>query len=40
MQSPMATSSGKRKKSTVDKYFAPRNNQGAQPSMRRVLVEK
>nr|CAN72291.1 hypothetical protein VITISV_007351 [Vitis vinifera] len=30
MQSPMAASSGKRKKSTVDKYFVPRNTQGAQ----------
>ncbi|RVX02327.1 hypothetical protein CK203_028276 [Vitis vinifera] len=40
MQSPMAASSGKRKKSTVDKYFAPRNTQGAQPSMRSVLVGK
>ena len=33
MQSPMAANSGKRKKSTVDKYFAPRNTQRAQPSM-------
>ena len=32
--------SGKRKKSTVDKYFAPRNTQGAQPSMRSVLAGK
>ncbi|RVW28547.1 hypothetical protein CK203_100575 [Vitis vinifera] len=40
MQSPMATSSGKRKKSTVDKYFAPRNTQGAQPFMRSVLAGK
>eukprot|EP00261_Vitis_vinifera_P037688 XP_019078931.1 PREDICTED: uncharacterized protein LOC100242519 [Vitis vinifera] len=40
MQSPMAASSGKRKKSTVDKYFAPRNTQGAQPSMRSVLAGK
>ena len=29
MQSPMEASSGKRKKSTVDKYFAPRNTQRA-----------
>ncbi|RVW45035.1 hypothetical protein CK203_067440 [Vitis vinifera] len=40
MQSPMAANSGKRKKSTVDKYFAPRNTQGAQPSMRSVLAGK
>ena len=40
MQSPMVASSGKRKKSTVDKYFAPRNTQGAQPSMKSVLVGK
>ncbi|XP_034710479.1 uncharacterized protein LOC117933194 [Vitis riparia] len=40
MQSPMADNSGKRKKSTVDKYFAPRNTQGAQPSMRSVLARK
>nr|CAN74692.1 hypothetical protein VITISV_017720 [Vitis vinifera] len=40
MQSPMAVNSGKRKKSTMDKYFAPRNTQGAQPSMRSVLVRK
>nr|CAN82212.1 hypothetical protein VITISV_027553 [Vitis vinifera] len=40
MQSPMAASSGKRKKSTVDKYFAPRNTQRAQPSMRSVLARK
>ncbi|XP_010659190.2 uncharacterized protein LOC100241297 [Vitis vinifera] len=40
MQSPMAANSGKRKKSTVDKYFALRNTQGAQPSMRSVLVGK
>ncbi|KAL6331914.1 hypothetical protein AAG906_020263 [Vitis piasezkii] len=41
MQSPMAASSGKRKKkSTMDKYFAPINTQGAQPSMRSVLVGK
>ncbi|RVW82991.1 hypothetical protein CK203_042524 [Vitis vinifera] len=40
MQSPMAASSGKRKKSTVDKYFAPRNTQGAQPSMRSVIAGK
>ncbi|RVW22033.1 hypothetical protein CK203_105179 [Vitis vinifera] len=34
MQSPMAANSGKRKKSTVDKYFATKKNtQGAQPSM-------
>ncbi|XP_034674808.1 uncharacterized protein LOC117905996 [Vitis riparia] len=38
MQSRMAASSGKRKKSTVDKYFAPRNIEGAQPSMRSVLA--
>ena len=30
----------KEKKSTVDKYFAPRNTRGAQPSMRSVLVGK
>ncbi|RVW83525.1 hypothetical protein CK203_054213 [Vitis vinifera] len=30
----------KRKKSTVDKYFAPRNIEGAQPSMRSVLAGK
>ena len=29
-----------KKKSIVDKYFAPRNTQGAQPSMRSVLVGK
>ena len=40
MQSPMAASSGKRKKSTVDKYFVPRNTQEAQPSMRSVLAGK
>ncbi|KAL6350597.1 hypothetical protein AAG906_022307 [Vitis piasezkii] len=40
MQSPMAASSGKRKKSTTDKYFVPRNTQGAQPSMRSVLAGK
>ena len=40
MQNPMATSSGKRKKSTMDKYFASRNTQGAQPSMRSVLAGK
>nr|CAN66693.1 hypothetical protein VITISV_032487 [Vitis vinifera] len=40
MQSPMAANSGKRKKSIVDKYFAPRNTQGAQPSMRSVLAGK
>ncbi|XP_034710460.1 uncharacterized protein LOC117933175 [Vitis riparia] len=40
MQSPMAASSGKRKKSTMDKYFAPRNTEGAQPSMRGVLAGK
>ena len=40
MQSPMAVNSGKRKKSIMDKYFAPRNTQGAQPSMRSVLVGK
>ena len=40
MQSPMAASSGKRKKSTVGKYFAPRNTQGAQPSMKSVLARK
>ncbi|XP_034690594.1 uncharacterized protein LOC117918192 [Vitis riparia] len=40
MQSPMAANSGKRKKSTVDKYFAPRNTQGAQPSMRSALAGK
>ena len=37
----MVASSGKRKKkSTIDKYFALRNTQGAQPSMRRVLTRK
>ena len=30
----------KEKKSIVDKYFAPRNTQGAQPSMRSALVGK
>ena len=41
MQNPMVASSGKRKKkSTVDKYFAPRNTQGAQPSMKSVLARK
>ena len=40
MQSPMAVSSGKRKKSTVDKYFAPRNTQRAQHSMKSVLAGK
>ena len=40
MQGPMATSSGKRKKSIVDKYFVPRNAQEAQLSMRSVLVGK
>ena len=40
MQNPMAASIGKRKKSIVDKYFAPRNTQGAQPSMKSVLVGK
>ena len=35
----MATSSRKRKKATVDKYFAPRNTRRAQPSMS-VLVGK
>ena len=40
MQSPMTASSGKRKKSTVDKYFIPRNTQGVQPSMRNVLAGK
>ncbi|RVW77919.1 hypothetical protein CK203_048307 [Vitis vinifera] len=30
----------KRKKSTTDKYFVPRNTQGAQPSMRSVLARK
>ena len=40
IQSPMAASSGKRKKSTVDKYFIPRNTQGVQPSMRNVLAGK
>ncbi|RVW46411.1 hypothetical protein CK203_081776 [Vitis vinifera] len=40
MQSSMVANSGKRKKSTVDKYFAPRNTQGAQPSMRNVLAGK
>ncbi|XP_034688130.1 uncharacterized protein LOC117916285 [Vitis riparia] len=40
MQSPMEASSGKRKKSTIDKYFAPRNTQGAQPSTRSVLAGK
>ena len=36
----MAASSGKRKKSTVAKYFVPRNTQRAQPSMRSVLARK
>ena len=40
MQSPMAANSGKRKKSMVDKYFATRNTQGAQPSMKSVLAGK
>ena len=40
MQSHMAASSGKRKKSIVDKYFAPRNTQEAQLSMRSVLARK
>ncbi|RVW40387.1 hypothetical protein CK203_092424 [Vitis vinifera] len=40
MQSPMAASNGKRKKSTMDKYFAPRNTQRAQHSMRIVLAGK
>ncbi|RVW96874.1 hypothetical protein CK203_026133 [Vitis vinifera] len=40
MQSPMTARSGKRKKSTVDKYFVPRNTQEAQPSMRSVLTRK
>ena len=40
MQSPMAVNSGKRKKSTTDKYFVPINTQGAQPSMRSVLAGK
>ena len=40
MQNPMATSSRKRKKAIVDKYFAPRNTQGPQPSIRSVLVRK
>ena len=40
MQNLMAASIGKRKKSIVDKYFAPRNTQGAQPSMKSVLVGK
>ena len=40
MQSPMAANSGKRKKSIVDKYFAPRNTQGAQLSMKSVLAGK
>ena len=40
MQSPMTTSSGKRKKSTMGKYFGPRNAQEAQLSMRSVLVGK
>ena len=31
-------SSGKRKKSMVDNYFAPRTSQGAQPSIRSVLA--
>ncbi|KAL6312062.1 hypothetical protein AAG906_027269 [Vitis piasezkii] len=39
MQSPMALIVEK-EKSTVDKYFAPRNTQGAQPSMRSVLAGK
>ena len=29
MQNPMTTSSGKREKSTMDKYFTPRNTQRA-----------
>ena len=40
MQSPMIASNGKRKKSIVDKYFVPRNTQGAQPSMKSVLARK
>ena len=40
MQNPMITSSGKREKSTMNKYFAPRNTQRAQPSIRSVLVGK
>ena len=33
-----AISSGKRKKSTLDKYFAPRTSQGAQPFIKSVFV--
>ena len=33
-------SSGKRKKSTVNKYFAQKTSQGAQPSIRSVLARK
>ena len=36
----MIASSGKRKKSIVDKYFAPRNTKRAQPFMRSVLAGK
>ena len=36
----MIASSGKRKKSIVDKYFAPRNTKRAQPFMRSVLARK
>ena len=34
------TSSRKRKKSTIDKYVASRTSQGAQPSIKSVLVGK
>ncbi|KAL6318407.1 hypothetical protein AAG906_041170 [Vitis piasezkii] len=39
MQSPMEASNGK-KKPTVDKYFVPRNTQGAQPFVMSVLAGK
>ena len=40
MQNPMATSSRKRQKSTMDKYFAPRTSEGAEPSIMSVLTTK
>ena len=41
MQNLTTTSSGKRKKKiTMDKYFAPRTTQGAQPYIKSVLVGK
>ncbi|KAL6319822.1 hypothetical protein AAG906_036886 [Vitis piasezkii] len=40
MQSPMASSSGKRKNLTTNKYFAPRSTRGAQPSVMSVLAGK